>query len=248
MRTTRRGFLKQGMIGAGGLIAAYTGVSRVFARGLGSGSGAGSGISYSTNGAPFPYDGAAAASYADQYALTDVDESVSGSLILRHGDDCTNFASNCLYAGGMPMSDGWYSQQAGWPLQYFADHGYSTAWYHTDSWTVAPALYQYLAANQLAAQVNVFAPGAPLPAYNGLVPGDLVFFDWGNSQHGSGITHVVVQTMPGYDGNGNAVDLVDAHSNARLQVPWYLPDNQDASTTTIYCVHILGNTAVDITY
>ena len=228
MRITRRQLVVGGVAGLAGI----SGLA-VVGRSAPTAYADGSGIQYSTAGAPFNYDGAKASAYADQYALTDVDGSVSGSLRWR-GDDCTNFVSNCLYAGGMPMTPTWYSQQPPW-WQWWG------GWTYAQTWTVAPQLYGYLLGNGYGVELAVYYPGDALPAYNQLVPGDLVFFDWGQ---GEGISHVAIQTIP-----GNGMDLVDQHSVELFDQPWHLaPLNQNAPTTSIHLVHIVGNTAMDISY
>lgn len=108
------------------------------------------------------------------------------------GGDCTNFASQCIYAGAGIMN---YTPVTGW--------FYRSAAQRTASWTGVEYLYQFLTGNQS------FGPYAHLAAPDELQPGDFV-------QLGDGAGHyyhspVVTAVEP--------VILVAAHSFDTLDRP-----------------------------
>ncbi len=76
------------------------------------------------------YDRAAAVSYARQWALARNPKYYDFS---RLGGDCTNFVSQCLYAGSRVMN---YRPLFGWY--------YKSANERTPSWTGVPFLYNFL--------------------------------------------------------------------------------------------------------
>ncbi len=76
------------------------------------------------------YDNAAAVAYARQWAMTRNPKYYDYDSL---GGDCTNFASQCLYAGSGVMN---YKPTFGWY--------YSGANNHSPSWTGVPYLYNFL--------------------------------------------------------------------------------------------------------
>lgn len=105
-------------------------------------------ISLMTAAAPvsFTYDYKKAVAYAEQYAMN---YNPAYNNYNSVGGDCANFVSQCLYAGGLPMTDGWMYQK-------------------TVSWTYASSLYSYLAENCGTAITN--------PAASNIRAGDPVFY------------------------------------------------------------------------
>lgn len=195
--------------------------------------------------AEIPYDGAAAASWADQYAITDGTDystQTQGGDLESNGDDCTNFVSNAMLHGGFPMDEQWYSitdSSGNW--QYGSDNDHP--------WTVAPDLLDYLLGMNLAVVINTFTgPQRGSNPTNGLAQGDLVFFSWKNDGN---YTHVVIQTVGVVDNSGNEFDQVDAHTTDRYRAFWTLEDFwQDdpghipnPNNVGIAAVHVLYNTA-----
>jgi cell wall-associated NlpC family hydrolase len=81
--------------------------------------------------------------------------------------DCTNFVSQCLYDGGLPLSSDWK---------------YKGGRDGFHPWTVAPDLYRYL--------LNLGYSSEKTLSNSYLIrPGDVVFFDWGI---GEGISHAAI--------------------------------------------------------
>jgi hypothetical protein len=173
----------------------------------------------------FSYDGLAAAAYADFWALGFLCDASSGPCFEVRGDDCTNFASKAMNAGGFPQDNMWFATKAWWELE----------WNYSTIWSVVYDLYDYLMYTGYGQEIAT-APGTTTDSNTGLAPGDLVFYDWDSDGQ---VDHVAILTTPGSDG-----DEVDAHSNERYHQFWTLQSwNNQASTTTIHLVHIVSNTA-----
>ena len=157
-----------------------------------------------------PYDRDAAVSYAHEWAYRRTPAYYDFSAI---GGDCTNFASQCIYAGAGVMNEtptlGWY---------------YHSTNDRTPSWTGVQYLYDFLTRN--------LGPGpfATEVSLRRVLPGDVVQLAFTNElryQH----TPVVVQVnSPSLSGI-----LVAAHSND--------VDYRPLSTYSIRmlrCLHIEG--------
>lgn len=124
-------------------------------------------------------------------------------------DDCTNFVSQCLAAGGVPQ-DPAPSRAAGWWYRHRRE-----GWSY--SWAVSEALYRYLLGAGRAA-------ATPDPA--ALAPGDLIFYDWdGHGRHRH--TTLVVAVGPGGP-------QVASHTRARFGAPWSLTDSPAWTPKTRY--------------
>ncbi len=78
----------------------------------------------------FPYNRAAAVAYARKWAMS---RNPNYYDYEKLGGDCTNFVSQCLYAGGGVMN---YKPTFGWY--------YTSANNHSPSWTGVPYLYNFL--------------------------------------------------------------------------------------------------------
>lgn len=75
---------------------------------------------------PLSYDPKKATAYADKYVNPDIKGGIDGSYYNPAyknfndvGGDCTNFVSQCLYAGGLSMTDEWF---------YKSGTNYSSTW------------------------------------------------------------------------------------------------------------------------
>jgi|SRR5699024_9402362 len=104
--------------------------------------------------------------------------------------DCTNYVSQCLYAGGAPMrgypnrSDGWWIRGDTWSF----------------SWSVSHSLYWYLKTSTTGLQA------AEVEDAKELYPGDVICYDFQGDGRWDHSTIVV-----GYDRNGEP--LVNAHTD-----------------------------------
>lgn len=123
-------------------------------------------------------------------------------------DDCTNFASQVLRAGGLaPVPD--RERNRGWWYQHRRE-GWSF------SWAVCQALHNFLLAAGRA---------AALAEPRSLLPGDLILYDW----DGGGRWHHAAVVV-GAAGPGEP--LVAAHTQPRWRHPWRLQDSPAYTAAT----------------
>lgn len=116
--------------------------------------------------------------------------------------DCTNFVSQCLYAGGAPMwgypdrLNGWWCQNNNWSL----------------SWSVSHSLYWYLKAdtNRLGA--------VEVSTAEELYAGDVICYDFQGNARFDHSTIVVAK-----DSNGSP--LVNAHTDNSRHRAWVYNDS-----------------------
>ncbi|MFT8362897.1 MAG: amidase domain-containing protein [Sporolactobacillus sp.] len=117
-------------------------------------------------------------------------------------NDCTNYISQCLYAGGIAMSGapirgrGWWQQKTNWSF----------------SWTVANSLRWYLSksGNSIGARETDRA--------DQLVPGDLICYDFEGDGHWNHNTIVTALDPAGQP-------LVNAHTYDCRNRPWPYTDS-----------------------
>jgi hypothetical protein len=134
-------------------------------------------------------------------------------------DDCTNFISQCLWAGQMPIRGG-STRASGWWYQ-FGTKDPSENWSY--SWTTSQALYLYLLHKVNASQVK---------NARDLRIGDLVFYDWG----GNGRYHHT-SIVTDFDQQGDP--LVNAHTDASYHRHYLYLDSRAWTPTTKYAfVHL----------
>lgn len=134
-------------------------------------------------------------------------------------DDCTNFVSQVLYAGGLSMemsnspSRGWWYRQSG---------DKKDRWSY--SWTVANALYQYLNQGKRAVRYN---------RADQLTIGDVICYDWegdGRWNHNTVVTLI----------DGRGIPFVSAHSYNAHHRYWGYQDSPAYTPNTRYAFfHIL---------
>ncbi|GMA63227.1 amidase domain-containing protein [Alicyclobacillus fastidiosus] len=133
----------------------------------------------------------------------------------RIADDCTNFISQCLHAGGLPMT-GIGKRDSGWWVQ-----NRKGSWSY--SWATSNALYRYL-------RRKVGAKLVSTPSE--LKMGDLVFYDW----NGSGTYHHST-IVTDFDDSGNP--LVNAHTDPSYHRPYTYYDSRAWTERTKYAfVHL----------
>jgi hypothetical protein len=128
--------------------------------------------------------------------------------------DCTNYVSQCLFAGGAPMN---YTgnRSTGW---WYRDQG-KTDW--SFSWSVAHSLYWYL--NSSRTGLTAQRVQSPLD----LDIGDVILYDWdGNGEY----QHSTIVTA--FDGNG--MPLVNAHTSNSRHRYWDYRDSYAWSEKTVY--------------
>ncbi|MDD4700059.1 MAG: amidase domain-containing protein [Oscillospiraceae bacterium] len=119
-----------------------------------------------------PYNRPAVLDYAKSWALGRNPKYYDFDAI---GGDCTNFVSQCLYAGCKVMN---YTPTFGW---YYIDLNSRTA-----SWSGVPYIYNFLINN------NGAGPFAVLSDENTIVPGDIIQLgdENGNFYHSLVVTEI----------------------------------------------------------
>ncbi|MCI1946527.1 MAG: amidase domain-containing protein [Clostridium luticellarii] len=83
------------------------------------------------------YNAGSAVSYAERYAESPNYSQYPGSKgYFDEGKDCTDFVSQCAYAGGVPASSYWYAYSAPWiNVVAFRDYMVSNGYTSESSWT-----------------------------------------------------------------------------------------------------------------
>ncbi|MEX1031375.1 MAG: amidase domain-containing protein [Paenibacillaceae bacterium] len=130
--------------------------------------------------------------------------------------DCTNFVSQCLFAGGAPMN---YTgkRESGWWYEGY-EHG-RERWSY--SWTVANSLQQYCQSGRTGLRAEI------VDSAHKLALADIISYDWdGDSlyQHSTIVT--------GFDSSGEP--LVNAHTNDSRNRYWDYRDSHAWSERTRY--------------
>lgn len=102
----------------------------------------------------FPYNRAAAVEYARKWAFS---RNPAYYDFENLGGDCTNFASQCIYAGSGVMN---FTPTFGWY--------YRSSYNRSPSWTGVPYLYNFLTSN------TGVGPFASVATQNEMQPGDII--------------------------------------------------------------------------
>jgi len=152
---------------------------------------------------PWYWNGIAAVNYSDAYAKT------YNSSYRIYSEDCTNFASQCLKAGGKPYRDGPRTDYSSW---YY---GWLT-WFTSYTWAGAHNLVMHM---YNYTNSNLF----PTSIYE-LAKGDLIFADWDRDtigDHSMIIRLVLYNEVDGYVNyhtpntfNRRISDIIADHPNA----------------------------------
>lgn len=161
-----------------------------------------------------PYDRRAAVAYAHQWAFG---RNPAYYVFDELGGDCTNFASQCLYAGAGVMN---YTPTFGW---YYID-----AANRAPAWTGVPFFWNFMT----RAQSTQGPVGVKVPIEL-LRPGDFVQLRFRDSADVFAHTPVVVSTG---ETPTRANVLVAAHSNDAD----YRPLNTYENVTEMRFLHIIG--------
>jgi len=161
------------------------------------------------------YNPRKAVEYSEQYWNT------ANSVYPHFNDDCTNFISQCLYAGGIPML---FSKEKtkGWWIRT----GKGNEWSY--SWTVAHSLYLLLKSGK--EPMRAVAVNSP----EELVPGDIICYDFdgdGRFQHNTIVVAKDWDNMP----------LVNAHTTDSRMRYWAYKDSTAYTPQIRYAFfHIQG--------
>ena len=135
------------------------------------------------------YNREAAVNYAREWAFRRNPDFYDFQYI---GGDCTNFASQCIYAGSGIMN---YTPIYGWYYRSLSDR--------SASWSGVEYLYNFLTTN------NSVGPFASVVSQDEILPGDIIQLGRANGDFYH--TLVVVNTVPEI--------LVAAHTNDALDRP-----------------------------
>jgi hypothetical protein len=146
------------------------------------------------------YNRVNAVNYALKYALKPNPNYRYFSLD-NTGGDCSNFVSQSLFAGGIPMNSFWWYRRSN-PLSTRDD-----TW--SFKWTIASSLYSYLKNND---RLKLPGPkGSETLRKELLQIGDLIYFedDKGNIFHSAVITSLANENL-----------LVSQHSFEAINIPY----------------------------
>ncbi|WP_169729993.1 amidase domain-containing protein [Thermicanus aegyptius] len=155
------------------------------------------------------YDRQKAVSYADLWW-----NKPNPQYIYFGDEDCTNYVSQCLFAGGVPMQYG-RDRNAGWWYRFSSPPSYSY------SWAVAHSLKVFLETSISGVK------GVPVEHPQQLEVGDVICYDFdgdGRWQHNA----LVV------DFNMKGEPLINTHSYNRTHAHWALKDSPAHSVETKY--------------
>lgn len=141
------------------------------------------------------YNHEAAKNYALKYA-----ENPNWLWYRTYDQDCTNFVSQSLYAGGWSMIRYVSAPEDAW----FYKNGYNAGVGYSYSWTVANDLFVFMSRHSGRAEFVGFSTQKP-PYSSKLKVGDIIQIDF---ERDGRIDHSLIIT--GYGSNGNL--LVSGHS------------------------------------
>ena len=190
----------------------------------------------------FAYSGSAAASYADSYAINPN----WGTYGIELQDDCTDFVSQSLAAGGLPQETDNGTNVKSDPYEWWFSGFGSTASY-TWAWSAANNLRNFLLyyspyPNYFGSDYGTYSGDSTYPV-NDVYTGDPLFYDWTSS---GTYDHAAIQVAYGndtnlaYDNQYLQGDLIDEHTNNRYHAFWTLIQyNSQFLTTTIDAVRIV---------
>lgn len=157
----------------------------------------------------FQYDRTSAVEYARKWAL---DRNPKYKDYEQWGGDCTNFISQCLYHGKIPLNSRYRDESKNW--YWYSDKD------RTPSWTGAEPFYQYIINNNNEKTSN-YGIYAKIAKYEELKPGDIVqLIDQGKAHHSMIITEVLLE-------NNKVVDyLVCQHTYDLLDYPLSMKEGE----------------------
>jgi len=151
--------------------------------------------------APASYDANAASQYAQAHATN------YNPSYCRFGNDCTNFASQSVFAGGWPMVTGFYRNTNVWWFSCLVGNHICNSSY---TWGAAWNFHEFLGISHRA---------DTLSGWQDTIEGDLIFADWdtvgGGHLPDGRVDHVMIVT--GKDTQGNT--YISQHTNDRLNWP-----------------------------
>ncbi len=162
------------------------------------------------------YNRERAVAYAERYWNS------ANPAYIRFNDDCTNFISQCLHAGGIPMAFTGRKDKGWWYRG-----GRNPSWSY--SWTVAHGLYLLLKSGKAPMRaVQVLSPEL-------LLPGDIICYDFDGDGRWQHNTIVVAK-------DANGMPLVNAHTTNSSRRYWEYRDSTAYTPKVQYAFfHIRGS-------
>jgi len=156
------------------------------------------------------YDRQQAAAYADRWW------EAGNPAYLEFAVDCSNYVSQCIFAGGAPMN---YTDKRGSGWWYRGQSGKQELWSY--SWAVADSLRRFLGSSRSGLKATV------VHSPQELAEGDVISYSWqGNGHYG----HSTVVTA--LDGQG--MPLVNAHTVSSKHRYWDYQDSYAWTAQTLY--------------
>ena len=157
--------------------------------------------------------------------------------------DCTNYASNALYAGSVHMDSvggsGW------WRAHRYNGHTYYWDW--SVKWVGADAFRQYFAGKSACSDIGAYSWGLSAypdpPNQSPMIRGDYVSVNWHKNQD-SVTDHIEFGVGYGDSLYGSYTgDLIDQHSNERHHAIWHMRDRKPVSemADTVFRIYHLAN-------
>lgn len=157
--------------------------------------------------------------------------------------DCTNFVSQSIFAGGMPVDpNGWWYSHTIWPGNW------GETW--SNSWSLVDGFTGYWGSNRHS--YVVYSVASMASVYTAASPADLYLYDWGGrDQNGQpqGFSHLSISA--GYGAfatvwvvdsagqwlststvTGGSGDFIDQHTENRRHTPWNLGFWKEKDLTT----------------
>lgn len=180
----------------------------------------------------YAYSGSAAASYANEYAL-----SPNSNYYPVYSDDCTNFVSQANWAGGQPEDIDGYNNYNGW-WKTISRTGNAVQLSY--SWTDADDYYMFLTNPGSYGTIESVEDGTDISVapFGTMKTGDVYFYEWGTD---GTIDHSTIMVSTGGTDPNSGIygDLVDSHTTNRVDAIWSLePYNANRNTTYIYAIHL----------
>ncbi|MEI7025888.1 amidase domain-containing protein [Paenibacillus sp. y28] len=156
------------------------------------------------------YDRDAACRYADAYW------NHANPAYQEFPSDCTNYVSQCLYAGGAPMNNTGRRETGWW---YEGKSGSKELWSY--SWSVSHSLQSFLKRSTIGLRADEVS--SPLE----LSPGDVICYDWNGD---GGFEHSVIVT----DLDADGFPLVNARTVSSRRRFWDYRDSYAWTPKTVY--------------
>ena len=157
------------------------------------------------------YDRKRAAAYADLWWES------GNPAYLEFSVDCSNYVSQCIFAGGAPMN---YTNKRGAGWWYRGKSGSQELWSY--SWAVADSLKRFLSNSREGLRAKL------VNSPQQLAEGDVISYSWNGDGHYGHST--VVTAM-----DGNGMPLVNAHTVSSKHRYWDYKDSYAWTENTQYC-------------